>query len=75
MSRTQPKITQHMKNFGNLNLKEKRQSIDAKPWVTQVSHLLDNVKATVITMLHEVRANTLQTNGKVVNLSIEIENI
>ena len=43
--------------------------------MTQVSHLLDNVKATVITTLHEVRANTLQTNGKIANLSIEIGNI
>lgn len=37
--------------------------------------LSDNFKAAVITVLHEGRANTLQTNGKIESLSIEIEDI
>lgn len=46
-----------------------------KPEVTQMLELSDNFKAEVITVLHEGRANTLQTNGRIESLSIEIEDI
>ena len=61
MSRFQLKITHHTKNQENLNLKEKRTSMDANSKMTEILQLTEKDSKTATSMLQQAIMNMLET--------------